>query len=130
LWNPATGAVIRDWDTGLGGVRLLTFLPDGRLVSGGDSGVIKFWDANTGRELRRTDARTGFVLAISADGTRFGVHEFNSPVRVHEARRGRRLGTYEAGPRWFGFSLSPDGKKLATAGGGNLLLWPVPHTAN
>jgi WD40 repeat protein len=126
LWDPATGDVVREWDTGLGGVRLLTFLPDGTLASGGDRGVLKLWDAGTGKQVRKVDGRTGFVQAVSVDGTRFGLHAFSSPVEVRDVRTGRKLGTYEAGPRWFGFALSPDGKALATTGHQNLLLWPVP----
>src|SRR5262249_10884116 len=66
LWNPETGEVVREWDIGQGGVRLLTFLPDGTLASGGDRGVLKFWDANTGKQLQKVDVRTGFVQALSA----------------------------------------------------------------
>jgi WD40 repeat protein len=126
LWDPATGDVVREWDAGQGGVRLLTFLPDGTLASGGDRAVLKLWDAGTGKQLRKSDGGGGFVLAVSAGGARFGLHQFNSPVVVRDVRTGRKLGTYAAGPRWFGFDLSPDGKALVTAGGGNLLLWPVP----
>lgn len=130
LWNPATGEVVREWNTGQGGLRLLTFLPDGVLASGGDCGVIKFWDTSTGKQLQKADARVGFVQAVSTDGKRFGLHQFDSPAVVHDARTGRRLGTYAAGSRWFGFDLSPDGKTLATSGNRNLLLWPVPLRGN
>jgi RNA polymerase sigma factor (sigma-70 family) len=126
LWDPATGAVLREWDTGLGGVRLLTFLADGTLASGGNQGLLKIWNVRTGKPIREVDGKFGLAMAISADGTRFGLHSFGSPVVVRDVRTGRQLGAYDAGPRWFGFALPPDGKVIATAGNGNLLLWPVP----
>jgi WD40 repeat protein len=127
LWDPASGEVVREWGTDLGGVRLLTFLPDGTLASGGNSGVLTLWDASSGKQLRKAYGRIGFVLALSSDGRRFGLHQFDSPVVIRDVQSGRKLGTYAAGSRWFGFALSPDGKALATTGNRNLLLWPVPR---
>ena len=112
-----------------GATTTLLFLTDGTLASGpGDSGSFRVWDVRTGKLVRETKGGGGAVqVAVSADGKRAAWHGFSSPVVVQNAETGRRLGTYQAGPRWYGFALSPDGKTLATTGNANLFLWPVPY---
>ena len=54
-----------------GMVRAVGFLPSGGLLTAGMDGVVRVWDANSGRELRSHDWGIGKVQAatISADGT-------------------------------------------------------------
>ncbi|VTR96683.1 (myosin heavy-chain) kinase : Uncultured bacterium genome assembly Metasoil_fosmids_resub OS=uncultured bacterium PE=4 SV=1: Sigma70_r2: Sigma70_r4_2: WD40: WD40: WD40: WD40: WD40: WD40: WD40: WD40 [Gemmata massiliana] len=126
LWDPGTGDVVREWDCGRDGAWALAFLPDGTLTATGDGGALSVWNPGTGKSIRKVRGRGDLVVVPSADGTRFAAHAFDRPVVVRDVRTGRELGAYPAGPKWFGFDLSPDGKTLVTAGGGNLLLWPVP----
>jgi len=129
VWDPATGKVVREWDSGQGATPWLQFLPDGTLMSGpGEHGTIRFWDINSGKLLRESRAAGGPAVqqAVSADGKRVAQLSFVSPVEVSDTKTGKRLGEYRGGERWYGFALSPDGQTLATSGNGNLLLWPVP----
>jgi WD40 repeat protein len=76
LFDLATGIKVRELATFPGGVRGVAFSPDGRLAAacGHDrpeltadvTGFVLVWDVESGRELRRFDAK-GLLLALAFD---------------------------------------------------------------
>jgi len=52
-------------------VRALAFAPDGTLLSAGDDGITRLWDAGTGRERAAFDWKVGpvSVAAFAPDGS-------------------------------------------------------------
>jgi WD40 repeat protein len=74
LWDAATGQELRALaEDGPNEVRAFAFAPDGKLLAGaGADGLVRVWDATTGRLRHRLDGHRGAVQAVSfaPDGKR------------------------------------------------------------
>jgi WD40 repeat protein len=109
--------------------RAIAFTPDGgKIASGGLEGVVRVWEAESGR-LEREIAMGGIginAIAFSLDGTRLGSGGGGS-ARVWDVASGRELARV-GGPDG-GFStlaFSPDGRRLAGASwAGRIQVWDL-----
>ena len=100
----------------------VAFAPDGRtLYTAADDGLVRFWDAATGKGLRALPAHKGGVLAlaVTADGRLLASGGRDGTVALWDARSGRLLHRL-TGHRWDveSLALSPEGKWLAASSGG------------
>jgi WD40 repeat protein/serine/threonine protein kinase len=123
-----------------GKVNCVAFSSDGkRLVTGGlepgeakesVSGVVKVWDAETGRKLVTLKGHelpvTG--VAISSDGKRVASAAKDGDVKVWDAEAGKELFTCQRWRARGDVAFSPDGKRVA-ATGGNFPDRPAIHGA-
>ena len=102
-------------------VTALAFGPDGRrLATAGADGIVKLFDAATGREEQSIPAHDGGVggVAFSPDGSRLATAGADQVVAIWETVSGRKLFTLPGhDSEVWGVAFSPDGKRLATAGG-------------
>jgi RNA polymerase sigma factor (sigma-70 family) len=132
--------VVPSWKTGgaepgtcvdehhAGAVKAVRFAPDGRAVaSAGADGVIRLWEADTGRVLQTLAGHRGPVhaLAFAPDGKTLASAGEDGTVRLWGLAPGapRRTSYAHTGPvRALAFST--DGKVLASAGADRrVILW-------
>jgi RNA polymerase sigma factor (sigma-70 family) len=111
----------------------LAYSPDGKtLASGTGSGVIRLWDATTGKERLLLQPQAGQIhsLAFSPDGKKLasvgtGKDPTSAPVHVWDAITGKVLRTFRQ-QSGFTVAFAPDGRRLAACGlGGTARLWDV-----
>jgi hypothetical protein len=97
------------------------------LVSGGDDGTVRLWEAHSGRELAVLKGHKGWVWSVgwSPDGARLVSGGDDGTVRLWEAQSGRALAVLKGHKGWvWSVGWSPDGTYLVSGGqDGTVRLW-------
>jgi WD40 repeat protein len=93
-------------------VSSLSFSPDGTSLASADrGGLVRVWDARSGKLRFELPADTGTTVVFSPDGKVLGTTGDRRPVRLWNASNGKPIRTLvEVGHRPLAFS--PDGKSL------------------
>jgi WD40 repeat protein len=129
LWDAGTGAALRRLgERDLTYVTCLAFAPDGKtLASGGHDHLIRFWDPDTGKELRQIRAHPERVvtLAFAPDGKTLASGCVESSIHLWDTATGKQLLPGRGhGERLTAVAVAPDGKLIATgAWDGAVRLW-------
>ena len=120
IWNSATGREVNRLTGHDGAVARVTYSPDGStLATAGSDGTVRLWDPATGKGRLVAEgggARAPQAVLFHPDGRRIAVGRLDGSVEFLDIASGRRLGrTLNTGhSRYFSFSLSPDGRTLAS----------------
>ncbi|MCS7468726.1 protein kinase [Stieleria sp. ICT_E10.1] len=129
IWDLATGEPMALHRGHLGPVHSVDISPDvQRVASGGADGLVRLWPMLPEPYELQRDEPVG-QIAISSDGGRLAVVGPEGSVEVWDRRRDVRLCKFNAHPNTiWSMAFSPDGKRLATAGGytgkdGMVRLW-------
>ncbi len=108
----------------------VAFSPDGKtLLTGGDDGLLKLWDARTGRSLHTIPVgQQGITtVAFSPDGLVFAAGGRDYATRMWDARAGVLKRTLEGHRHYVSaLAFSPSSKVIATGSfDRNIILWDV-----
>ena len=100
-------------------VSAIAFSPDGRLiVSGSEDHMVRVWQLQTGRLLRRLDGHASVVTAVafSPDGSAIASASNDRTVRLWDVRSGRLLRTLQGHVyHVYAVAFDPQRRWLATA---------------
>jgi RNA polymerase sigma factor (sigma-70 family) len=130
--DTGTGTVL--WKTDLGwGLRAggLAFSPGGETIAAERGGVLRSFEAATGRELMGVpDAHQGGVSVVryTPDGHIVVTAGDDGTVRIWDAADARQLRVIPHGGRVRCLAVSPDGRKIATATespGNRVFIWDL-----
>ena len=113
------------------GVKSVAFSSDGtRIVSGGGDGIIRLWDASTGKQIG--EPFTGHSedvnsVAFSPDGVMIVSGGDDRTIRLWDASTGQQIAIFLTSYRVFSVSFSPDGTRVVGGEGapdiGAISLW-------
>ncbi len=102
---------------------------DRGLLTLGFSGIVHWWDAETGREVRQIVSQWGYSFtAASPDGKHLVVAGLSSGGRLWQVNPARAVGQkFAHGNHIYAAAFSPDGQVLLTVGADRTArLWDVP----
>lgn len=132
LWN-SDGSLLHNMSGHISGIRTVAFSPDSQFIaSGGYDNTIKLWKSD-GTLVSTLKGHNSFItsLRFSPDGKELASSSQDSTIRIWELK-GQPLETLNISPRTSKpflatrfFSLSPDGKLIATTTENVVEVWKI-----
>jgi len=126
IWDASSGRLLHRLAGHTGGIRALSFSPDGHLLaSGSEDHTIRLWDTSSGRQLQTFQGHRGMVfslafhpkgdLIVSGGGTWDPLRPAPPEMKLWDARTGREVRSFEGHGLWVsGVAFSPDGRQVAS----------------
>ena len=141
FWNADTGELLRTLSGHTGGVKDVSFHPDGKILASTSADLtVRLWDVNTGQQIRtltgHTDMQGLMSIAFSPDGNMLVTGGgYRNAVGLWDANTGQQIRTLTVKnkppfgeKRWSiingdDVAFSPDGNTIASTGPSSIHLW-------
>lgn len=125
VWSPKAGTLQRQWDSKQSGDFVLAFGPDKKTLATAST-TVRLWDTDAGTQLAELPIKAGdsvVSLAFSSDGNTLALGLYNSQIELWDVKKKTIVGSFKYPSLLHAIAWSPDGKKLATAGGSKIFIW-------
>ena len=125
---------IRRFEGHTDNVNSVAFSPDGLLIASGSyDGTVRFWDVQTGKEIRRFEGhRKAYAmgvlsLAFSPDGRSIASGDHDGTVQLWDVQTGKEIRQLEGHTNSvMSVTFSPDGRWIASGGWDETVrLWDI-----
>jgi WD40 repeat protein len=125
---------IRRFEGHTDSVNSVAFSPDGLLIASGSyDGTVRFWDVQTGKEIRRLEghrkahAMGVLSLAYSPDGRSIASGDHDGTVQLWDVQTGKEIRQLEGHTNSvMSVTFSPDGRWIASGGWDETVrLWDI-----
>jgi WD40 repeat protein len=129
-WDIATRREHHVVSTGQLSVNSLRYSGDGTTLFAISKGEVRAWEPRTGRQVQsfRGGIREATSLAVSPNDQLIAVGGYGGEVALHRTDSGETVRKIGTAAQTFVIEFSPDGKTLATVGGGKLIfLWDIQN---
>ena len=135
LWDPTTGAHVRELKGHTGATNCVTFSPDGTcLASAANDHTVRLWDLTAERPSKELRGHTGDVwgVAISSDGRYVASASTDHTVRLWDAATGAPLREFTGHTAQVPTAaFSPDGRHIASGSWDHSIrIWDVATGAS
>jgi RNA polymerase sigma factor (sigma-70 family) len=126
LWDVATGRETQRFFGDQSEISFLTFSPDGKTLAASSSGIIRWWDLTTSKEVYQLPLRGG-PPAFSPDGRTLAYGNNQGTVTIWEVFTGKKCYEFAGHRGWVSaVAFSPDGRSLASGSTDTtILVWDV-----
>jgi WD40 repeat protein len=113
LYETASNQVIREFESARSRIAHLTFSPAGKRLAAACNGVVRLWDAATGKHLLTSPSHEGAAVAIRfAAESACVLTASNTEMHLWDKMSGKHLGRFDRATRGI-CDVSSDGKLLA-----------------
>ncbi len=126
LWNPATGVLLRTLAGDSGTIKSIIFAPDGQTLISRSSNNIKFWNSQTGQEIREVTEKSGVnAILLTPNGQTLISASGDRKIKFSNLKTGKISQILQA--ETTALAISPDGKTLFSGGenGGRIRSWSI-----
>lgn len=140
VWDASSGGHVLTYRHHTSDVLAVAWSPDGKYLASADVGsTVQVWNATTGAEVLTYHGHTDAVFSVawSPDQTRIASASNDGTVQVWDATSGKTIVTFGSKFVTKGFPLpwntvawSPDGKRIAVGGNGDVLVWDALTARN
>ena len=125
VWDPQKGKLLRQWDAKQSGDIVLAYAPDSRMLATAFT-TVRLWNAETGAEIGQLPINPldpVETLAFSSEGKTLALGLHSGQIDLWDVKEKKTVDSFKYVGSLHALAWSPDGKKLAAAGGAKILIW-------
>jgi WD40 repeat protein len=125
VWDPQNGKLLRQWDAKQSGDIVLAYAPGSRTLATAFT-TVRLWNAETGAEIGQLPINPldpVETLAFSSEGKTLALGLHSGQIDLWDVKEKKTVGSFKYVGSLHALAWSPDGKKLAAAGGAKILVW-------